>query len=78
MDINLEEEIAIKRYHDEVRDQILLNTKLEVAFTEGIAEGETKEREKIVKSIYKNGVSKDLIAMSLNISLEEVEELLNK
>ncbi|MCR4939258.1 MAG: hypothetical protein K5930_04000 [Treponemataceae bacterium] len=45
---------------------------------EGLAEGERKKTVEAVRSFYKNGVSVEIIAQSLNMPLDEVNKIIGK
>jgi len=45
---------------------------------EGLAEGERKKAVEAVRSFYKNGVSVEIIAQSLNMPLDEVNKIIGK
>ena len=45
---------------------------------EGLAEGERKKAVEAVKSFYANGVSVDIIAKSLGMSQEQVQEIISE
>lgn len=44
----------------------------------GLEQGREKERIEMIHELYKNGVSIDIIAKSTHLSIEEIENILNK
>ena len=60
-------------YIDAVNTEISIR---ETAISEGLQQGTREATIEIAKNFYKNGAPKELITKSLNITLEELEEIL--
>lgn len=63
-------------YDHEIAHKKMMNTAVDDAMQEGIQVGIEQERVKIIKSLYYNGISLELISKSVNLSIEEVKTIL--
>lgn len=65
-------------YDHELEYKKMMNSATDRAKEEGRQEGIQEERIKIIKSLYSNGVSLELISSSINLSIEEVKNIIEK
>ncbi len=63
------------RYWMHFSDELTMK---DAARQEGLAEGERKKAVEAVRSFYKNGVSEEIIAKSLNMPLDEVRKIIGE
>ena len=83
--VRAEYEAALKKKYDKERELEIKRLKEEKLKAEEIAKQDKeariaaeKEKTQIVKSLYQNGVSIDLIAKSSNLSIDEVKKIIGK
>jgi len=62
----------------EYNEEAFIKTLREDGYDEGLAEGERKKAVETARNLYSNGVSVDIIAKSLGMSQEQVQEIISE
>ena len=71
------DDLPIGLYDAEVEAEKVRKTMLKGARLEGLEQGIEQKQNDMVKRLYQNGVSLEIIAASANISIEEVEKIIS-
>ena len=77
MDLYLTDEEMIKQDEEFIRQEGYKDGLAE-GHASGLAEGRNERQNEMIINLYKNGISLDLISKSANLSIEEVQKIINK
>ncbi len=75
--ISAEKDEVIGMILSEYNEEAFIKTLREDGYDEGLAEGERKKAVDAAKSLYANGVPVDIIAKSLGMTQEQVQEIVS-